>query len=642
MTAHSLIFANPAPPPDLPARLAFSNGGDDVAVPTVHRLVFGAPALTNLPVHLVFGNVDVEPTPEPAVVTVSLVARITSLSGFVTTQYISDTVRPTVGAIAGRWQDARRLHRDFSSEWQDAAPLPIARLAKFQHARPMGHSLRARWSDANRSARYMQARYERADRVGTWPLRGAFQQAVPRGVVAPTTYAPALRVGTWPVGVRFQEAYRDRRRWVAVRYQDGVGIVVGFVETASDALPFRIYGRTRYQDARRPPIGAWVRPVVPPAPDPCYVPGLPVRLVFTQEGTGLPLVFFCERAAPPPPGGTVVVPIRRVYMIFNSVTLYRVDTGAALRALSFSMSLNDGSWTWNWEASLHESARNHLGRDGSGRPAELAVVVNGVNFRLLLENRAKDERFSPELRFSVSGRGKAAMLDEAYAPSMNFGNTADRTAQQLAAEVLTINGAPIGWDIEWGLTDWLVPGGAWTFQGTYISAINDIATAVGGYVQPHNTDAMLRILPRYPAAPWDWGSVTPDVVIPRMTAEVVSTDYVDKPVYNQVHVGGIAAGVFGPWKRAGTAGDREAPQVTHALITHADAQRQRARAVLSDTGSQALISLSMQVRPESGVIMPGKYIRYQGDEEVMGIVRGVTLNWNRPTLRQVLRVETHE
>ena len=132
------------------------------------------------------------------------------------------------------------------------------------------------------------------------------------------------------------------------------------------------------------------------------------------------------------------------------------------------------------------------------------------------------------------------------------------------------------------------------------------------------------------------------MVYPRTAAEVVSTDYVDKPVYNQVHVGGIAAGVFGPWKRAGTAGDKEAPQVTHALITHAEAQRQRARAVLSDTGSQALISLSMQVRPETGVIMPGKFIRYQGDEEVMGIVRGVGLNWNRPTLRQVIRVETHE
>ena len=174
-------------------------------------------------------------------------------------------------------------------------------------------------------------------------------------------------------------------------------------------------------------------------------------------------------------------------MVFNTVTLHRVDTGAVLHALGFTMSLDEGSWTWNWEASLHESARNHLGRDSSGRPAELAVVVNGVAFRLLLENRAKDERFLPELRFTVSGRGKAAILDEPYAPVMNFGNAANRTAQQLAAEVLTINGVSMGWDVDWGLTDWFVPGGAWTFQGTYINAINDIANAAGGYVQPHNT-----------------------------------------------------------------------------------------------------------------------------------------------------------
>lgn len=611
---------------------------------TVNRLAFSqAPLPDELPVRLVFGETEGTPEP-PANSTVSLVARVTRLRGVVNVQYDSDTPRLVEGIVGSSWQDAKPLQRDFVSTWQSAAPLRVQRHSHWQDGQRLQRGLSGAWIDADRTVRPgAVVVFQQAVAVGAWPLLAAWQGAVRLRRAVASRYQEAQRVGNWPVATAFEQALRDRRAWVTSAYQEAIGLLAGFAEMATDADPIRTELRSRYQEARRVPIGRWVRPVDPPAPDPCYVPELPVRLVFSEAGgAGMPLVFVCERHLPPPEPGPVVVQRRRVYMVFNTVALHRVDTGAVLHALGFTMSLDEGSWTWNWEASLHESARNHLGRDSSGRPAELAVVVNGVAFRLLLENRAKDERFLPELRFTVSGRGKAAILDEPYAPVMNFGNAANRTAQQLAAEVLTINGVSMGWDVDWGLTDWFVPGGAWTFQGTYINAINDIATAAGGYVQPHNTDAMLRILPRYPSAPWDWDSVTPDFVIPRTAAEVVSTDYVDKPVYNQVHVGGIAAGVFGPWKRAGTAGDKEAPQVTHALITHAEAQRQRARAVLSDTGSQALISLSMQVRPETGVIMPGKFIRYQGDEEVMGIVRGVGLNWNRPTLRQVIRVETHE
>ena len=348
-----------------------------------------------------------------------------------------------------------------------------------------------------------------------------------------------------------------------------------------------------------------------------------------------------------PPGGppvdengTVIVLIRRVYVTINSITLHRVDTGAELHAFSFSMSLDYQSWTWSWSASLHNDATIHLGRDSAGDPAELAVFVNGVEFRLRLESKSLDRRFSPT-RWSVSGRGKACVLGSADAPKQSFRNAADRTAQQLMADVLTVNGVPMGWTVDWGLQDWLVPAGAWAMQGNYIDAINDIAGAAGGYVQPHNTAATLRVLPRYPLAPWHWGSVTPDFEIPADAAEVEGTQYIDKPAYNRVFVGGIGAGVFGPFTRAGTAGNVIAPQVNHPLITHADAHRQRGIAELSDTGKQERITLNMQVLPETGVIVPGQFVRYLGDAPVMGIVRATSIDWSRPRLRQTLEIETH-
>ena len=245
-------------------------------------------------------------------------------------------------------------------------------------------------------------------------------------------------------------------------------------------------------------------------------------------------------------------------------------------------------------------------------------------------------------RINVQGRGLGAVLDAPYSPALNFGNATTKTAQQLAADALTLNGVGIGWDVAWGLTDWQVPAGLWTHQGSYISAINAIATAAGGYVQPHATAQTLRILPRYPAMPWAWGALTPDYELPADVVEVEGVEWVSKPAYNWVHVAGVAGGVQVEAKRAGTAGDVDAPGITDPLITHVDAARQRAAAVLADTGPQATVSLRLPVLATTGLIQPGKFVRYlDGAVTRVGIVRGTALDWQRPTLRQTLTVETH-
>ena len=344
-------------------------------------------------------------------------------------------------------------------------------------------------------------------------------------------------------------------------------------------------------------------------------------------------------------GKTIIITARRAYIMQNSITLTRLDTGAELQAHSFGMSLDYQSWTWSWQASLHHTAAAHLGRDTQGDPADLLATINGVPFRLRLERVARDRRHLPQERYSVSGKGRAAILDAPWAPQMQFGNPlAEYTAQQLAVNALTINGVGIGWGVDWQLEDWLVPAGAWALQGSYIAAINDIAQAAGGYVQPHNTDAVLRILHKYPTAPWEWGAVTPDFEIPSALAEVESTEFIDKPIYNRVFVGGQGAGVFGPLTRAATPGDKIAPQATHPLITAAPAWRPRGRAELSDVGKQERIRISLPVLAETGVITPGQFVRYRtGPQQTQtGIVRGTAIDWQRPRLRQTLEIEAHE
>ena len=40
-------------------------------------------------------------------------------------------------------------------------------------------------------------------------------------------------------------------------------------------------------------------------------------------------------------------------------------------------------------------------------------------------------------------------------------------ACQLMDDVLTLNGIPLGWSIDWGLTDWNVPAGIFNQRGTW-------------------------------------------------------------------------------------------------------------------------------------------------------------------------------
>ncbi|MFN3957197.1 MAG: hypothetical protein ACK4Q6_06720 [Tepidimonas ignava] len=100
-----------------------------------------------------------------------------------------------------------------------------------------------------------------------------------------------------------------------------------------------------------------------------------------------------------------------------------------------------------------------------------------------------------------------------------------------------------------------------------MEALVAIASAAGGYLIPHPSDPSIRVRHRYPVAPWEWNTVTPDFVLPVDAVARESLRWVEKPGYNRVLVSGQDVGVLGQVTRAGTAGDKLAPMVVDALIT---------------------------------------------------------------------------
>ena len=77
--------------------------------------------------------------------------------------------------------------------------------------------------------------------------------------------------------------------------------------------------------------------------------------------------------------------------------------------------------------------------------------------------------------------------------------------------------------------DWNVPAGVFNHQGTYISALATLAKGAGAYLLPHPSDKSFEVKPRYPIAPWDWGAVTPDIVLPANVVSRESIRWLEKP-----------------------------------------------------------------------------------------------------------------
>lgn len=103
------------------------------------------------------------------------------------------------------------------------------------------------------------------------------------------------------------------------------------------------------------------------------------------------------------------------------------------------------------------------------------------------------------------------------------------------SEVLTVNGVGFGWSVDFGLQDWLVPGGVWMHQGSMVSALADIAGSVGGYLQPHDTDSVMRVLPLWPMEWWRWPQeLVPQIELPEGFSEIDETEVLDLPEYNRI------------------------------------------------------------------------------------------------------------
>lgn len=535
---------------------------------------------------------------------------------------------PTAGSARSHWQNSRVLHAAQRQHWQQGAPIAAAARPRWQNTQPLRAGQRVGWQ---------------LGQPVTIDVRAAFEQAIALRAGARVGWQWAVPLATAAQRQRFQEMLRLRPA-TRGHFQPALPIASRHRDVLRTGLPMGKMWRELWQLAMPPLPGR--TPPAPPVEPPhhlCYDPARLGLLVFERpySGTGK-LVFVCVgHDEPEPPGEPIIVAPRRTWIVINSIELRRADDGTLLPCEAFAMQLDADSWTWSFSATIAWAQRAAVEPGIGGMPVELEAKVNGVPYRLQAERVGRSVRF-PEKLAKVSGRGKAAILDAPYAAVQSFTNASGMTAQQIMEGVLTVGGVGIGWGLDFGLTDWVVPAGAWSHQGTYISALADIAGAVGGYLQPHATAATLRVLPRWPAPWWDWASATPDIILPAGVAEVEETEWIDHPAYNRIYVHGQAGGIAARITRTGTAGDVLKPTAVHPLITAELAARQRGVAELAASGRAIKQTITTMVLPATGLITPGKLVQYtDADATRLGLVRGTSVAWQFPALTQTLEIESH-
>lgn len=642
-------------PPAADASLLFGADADEPPIEETGPgdLIFDRPRATSG--NLVFGDDGIEPPVVDAdalivgafeplvgafVGSVPTVARIVGefepLVGVIAAAYDSNTQRPTVGQRAAPWQVADKPnqpgveagHRDaahgptgWAAFWERATGAPAGiehRLPDVFKRAPVDHL--ARFQDATGVHGGAHFLHQDATRVHA-RRDGVFQDG------------SKVRDST---DFRHQDGDRTKRPSRLVLWQDAQALRAIRGTDFQGATPSPRGWTSFFEDGVPPPPGLSLPPVDPPIPPGCYTPSGELVFSWPWGYGGAGLVFQCGDYVPPV-SAQFVIPLLKVYMTVHTLVAELLPSLEPVVLREVAIASDDDGFGWSFSGNGPEHLLDQLA-PLSGLPRQIRVTLDGISWVFAVQSLSRSRRFG-EHRVAVQGASVTALLGDPYMPEQTWLDANGATAQQLVAQALQFTGVGIQWDI----TDWYVPPGVWSFQGTPLAAALRVAEAAGAVLRSHRTDSELIFAPRYPVMPWEWGSTAVNVEMP---AAVISTDELRpdaRPDYNAVYISGQAGGVLGHVRRVGTAGDLLAPQVTDSLITHADAARQRGRAVLGAGGKKLIQTVTMPLLTggtNPGLVPPGYLVQVNDIDEVWrGLVRGISVNAALPTVRQTISIE---
>ena len=366
---------------------------------------------------------------------------------------------------------------------------------------------------------------------------------------------------------------------------------------------------TAFEWAKRVPHGLTPPPEQPPEPEVIepFVPGEDHNdLVFckaTKPGSHTEMFFGRDPCAKDP------VKPQKVYILMPSISLYRLSDLTPIAATNVVWSSDLDTWSWRFSATLKRESDLQLLRPSGGNPVEIGCEINGHLFTGLVTSYRPSRQFG-QSTYQISGLSRSAYLADPYTLLRSQVITADTMAGQIAeAELLNT-----GFTLSWQTQDWLVTGGAYSYQDMApMNVIKRLADSVGAIVQSHPSEKEIIVKPRFAESPHTWAGASPDGYLPSSLIQSISSDFINLPEFNKAIVtGGAVGGVIVSTTRDGTAGDILPPIVTDELITSSDAGYERGRIEIGKGGSWERTSFDTwltDLGQDPGLLLPGDLIQ---------------------------------
>lgn len=315
-----------------------------------------------------------------------------------------------------------------------------------------------------------------------------------------------------------------------------------------------------------------------------------------------------------------------------------------------SMGADVDSTVWTFSANGPMSLFDALAPATAGTPTPVRITLDGLPFVFLVDKLRSDDRFG-QRKAVISGRSVTALVGQPYARQTSRLSTVAKTAQQHALDALQFSG--IG--LDWGITDWLVPAGAWSHTGTPLAAVQQIAQAAGGYINSHRSAPTVLVRHPYPTlpggipgGPWNWegaaGAFAADVELAPDVLITTAIERVDGPDVDGIYVSGTTQGIQAHVYRQGTLGAKLAPMEVDGLITANAAAQQRGYSVLGQAGAKHLVQISMPVLvggSNAGLLDVGQLVQVNHAQPWRGRVRSVSVQAAMPKIRQTFTLERH-
>ncbi|MFM4861026.1 hypothetical protein E4186_13775 [Aeromonas media] len=521
----------------------------------------------------------------------------------------------------GHWNLAPEVTASVASDWSRPDVLQTTNVSDWQEGAPLTATVVDLSAQMPRCTALKQERFTEGLPLGVSHGQG-FTSLPPGHAINQSLWAEGIALGHWQVG-GYRDPPRQNKVWQADSWQEGVPL--GFILTGQrwQLGPSLHKGwLDRWEEAMQPPWGTSSPPKPPIKPE---RPDKRTKaLVFGRPrgDASLEFVWFGQ--------AHIVIPTRRVYLVSNAASIVRVRDGIDIPATSLSIELDTDSWAWQFTAQIPRIAAAEMTDE-----EEVSIHVNGQQWDCVCDGWQSNQSFARESA-TLTGRSRTAYLSPTHVLPQAVSESGAATMAQLAESLL-----PFGWTLDWQAPDWLVPGGFFSLDSqTPIEAIKYLAEAAGGFVLPHQRDRHLVIKPRYPTVPWQLDGALADVAIPRAIITTLGSDFQPGQAANGIYVSGGHQGINGRVLRQGTAGDRQAPAITHPLVCDVVAARAQGVVGLAKTMPRRTQTIQLPLSADTGLILPGALLAVDGWKGFnRGVRVAVELEGRAMTVRQQLSVE---